>query len=153
MLSAEDVPSIVIERYRYILQQINTVNENVYRFLAIFQAIVTALVTAALVFFVSYSKWGIAPSTARTGLRGLLVLITVIAGFTILLIAVGILSWLDYRREECELTAKYFAADFRIPPKLRNFYRWYETFIILLIIVITVLLWVLTEVFLIPKIK
>jgi hypothetical protein len=29
---AEDTPAIVAERYKYILQQIHTVNENVYRF-------------------------------------------------------------------------------------------------------------------------
>ena len=153
MPDAEDTPAIVVERYKYILQEIHTVNENVYRFLAIFQAVVTALVTAMLLLFVSYSKWCIAPGTARTGVRGLLALITVIAGFTILLILVGVLSWLDYRREECELTTNYFVVGFRSPPRLRNFYRWYETYIVLFIIAITVLLWVLSETFLIPRIK
>jgi hypothetical protein len=153
MPSAEDTPAIVVERYQYILQQLHTVNENVYRFLAIFQTVVTALVTAALALFVGYSKWKIAPGTARTGVLGLLVLATVIAAFTILLIVVGVLAWLDYRREECELTAKYFAADFRSPPRLRNFYRWYETYIVLFIIAVTVLLWILVTALLIPRIK
>lgn len=152
MPPTEDPSPIVVERYKYILQQIHTANENVYRFLAIFQTLVTALVTAALVLFVSYSKWKISPSSARAGVHGVLTLITIIAGFTVLMVVIGVLSWLDYRREECELTAKYFARDFRSPPRLRNFYRWYETYIVLFVIGITVLLWILGEAFLIPRI-
>ena len=117
MPPAEDTPAIVVERYKYILQQINSVNENVYRFLAIFQTLVTAIVTAALVLFVSYSKWKIAPATAQTGIQAALILVTVIACFTVLLIVIGVVSWLDYRCEECDLTAKYFAADFRSLPR------------------------------------
>lgn len=153
MPSAEDTPAIVVERYKYILQQIHTVNENVYRFLTIFQTLVTAIVTAALALFVSYAKWGVAPSTARTGVTGLLILVTVIAGFTTVLVVVGVLSWLDYRREECELTAKYFEPGFRSPPRLRNFYRWYETYVIVFIIAVTITIWLLGEVLIIPKIK
>lgn len=152
MPPAEDTPAIVVERYKYILQQIHTVNENVYRFLAIFQTLVTAIVTAALGLFISYRKWNIAPSTARTGELGLFVLATAIAGFTILLIVVGVMSWLDYRREECDLTTKYFAADFRSKPRVRNFYRWYETYIVLFVVTVTVLIWILGESFIIPRI-
>lgn len=99
MPPAEDTPAIVVERYKYILQQINSVNENVYRFLAIFQTLVTAIVTAALVLFVSYSKWKIASATAQTGIQAALILVTVIACFTVLLIVIGVVSWFDYRYE------------------------------------------------------
>jgi hypothetical protein len=78
--------------------------------------------------------------------------VTVAACFTVLLVVVGVLSWIDYRREECELTAKYFEAEFRKPPRLRNFYRWYETYIVLFVIGATVLLWVLSETVVIPRI-
>ena len=81
--------------------------------------------------FVSYSKWNIKASTARSAELGLLILITIIAAFTVLLLVVGILSWVDYRHEECEVTEKYVAAGFRTKPRLRNFYRWYETYMIL----------------------
>lgn len=153
MPAAEETPAIEAERYKYILQQIHTVNENVYRFLAIFQTLVTAIVTAALALFVSYSKWGISPSTARTGVTGLLILATVIAAFTLLLVVVGVLSWLDYRREECELTARYLEPGFRKPPRVGNFYRWYETYVIIFIIAVTITIWILGEVLIIPKIK
>jgi len=152
MSPTSDTPSIVVERYKYILQQIHTVNENVYRFLSIFQTLTTAIVTAALALFVGYSSWNIAPATARIGVRGLLALVTVAACFTVLLVVVGVLSWIDYRREECELTARYFETEFRKAPRLRNFYRWYETYIVLFVIGTTVLLWVLSETVVIPRI-
>src|SRR5262245_15810361 len=105
-----------IERYKYILGQINTVNENVYRFLAIYQTLAVTLVSGALVLFVGYRKWGIHPSTARVGIIGLLSLTTVIAGFVIMLIIAGLRSWLDYRREECSLTDAIVKPGFRDPP-------------------------------------
>lgn len=149
----EEVPTIVVERYKYILNQIHVVNENVYRFFAIFQALVTAMVTAALGLFVGYAKWGISTDTARTGVRGVLVLTTAVAAFTVLMVVIGVLSWLDYRREECELTEKYFAAGFRTAPRLRNFYRWYETYIVFFIVAITVVLWILGESILVARIR
>jgi hypothetical protein len=149
----EEVPTIVVERYKYILNQIHVVNENVYRFFAIFQALATAMVTAALGLFVGYSKWGISAETARIGVRGGLVLTTAVAAFTVLMVVIGILSWLDYRREECELTEKYFVAGFRTVPRVRNFYRWYETYIVLFIVSITAVLWILGESILVARIR
>ncbi|MFI6663071.1 hypothetical protein ACIBL8_47220 [Streptomyces sp. NPDC050523] len=71
-----------LERYRYILQQIHTVNENLHRFLAIYQTLATSLVAGVVALFVGYRKWGIAADTARGGVIGLLVLTTVVAAFT-----------------------------------------------------------------------
>lgn len=64
-----------LERYRYILQQIHAVNENAHRFLTLYQTLATALVSAALLLFVGYQKWDVAPDTARGGVIGLLVLV------------------------------------------------------------------------------
>ena len=61
-----------VERYKYILQQLHTVNENVYRFLAIYQTIATVLVGAALTLFVRYEDWHIRPDIARIGIVAIL---------------------------------------------------------------------------------
>ena len=143
---------MVVERYKYILQQIHQVNENVYRFLAIYQTIVTALTTAAIVLFVNYPTWNIAPGLARTGVYALVLLATAVAAFTVMMIAVGVMSWIDYRKEECELVQVYLPASFRQLPRLRNFYRWYETYITLFVIVLTILLWVAADKILFPRI-
>lgn len=152
-----DTPStekeFALERYKSILEQIRTVNENVYRFLAIYQALATTLVGAGLALFVGYHKWGISTSVARSGIIGLMWLVTVIALFAILLIVTGVLSWLDYRREECELTDLIVRPGFRRPPQTRNFWRWYETYIVIFIAASVIFLWTYTLGFILPAMK
>ncbi|MET8000179.1 hypothetical protein [Nonomuraea glycinis] len=123
-----------LERYKYILQQIHTVNENVYKFLAIYQTLASTLVAAGLALFVGYRTWGITPAVTRSGIVGLMLLVTVIGFFTAVLIVIGVFAWLDYRKEECELTDRIVHEGFRKSPQLGNFIRWYETYIILFII-------------------
>ncbi|MGH3770161.1 MAG: hypothetical protein ACRDRW_01965 [Pseudonocardiaceae bacterium] len=146
----EKTSEFVMERYKYILQQIHTINENVYKFLALFQTVGTALSTAILGLFVSHDKWGIPRDVAHAGVIGLLLLITASAAFTVLIIIVGVVSWFDYRSEECELSDRFFLPGFRTPPRLRNCLRWYETYITLFIVVVTSLLWILAAVYLLP---
>lgn len=141
-----------VERYRYLLQQLHTINENVYRFLAIYQALATVLVGAALALFVRYEDWHIDPGIAQLGIVALLALVTVIAGFTILLIVVGVMNWLDYRREECELTDAAVRPGFRKPPEPRNFWRWYETYIVLFIVASIGVMWLGAGLLLLPAI-
>jgi hypothetical protein len=116
-----------LERYKFILQQQHTLNENVYKFLALYQTLATTLVGAGLALFVGYEKWGIVAKTARAGVTALLWLLTFVAAFTALLVLIGILNWLDYRREECELANQAMYPGFRRPPQVRNMFRWYET--------------------------
>jgi hypothetical protein len=54
---------------------------------------------------------------------------------------VGVLSWIDYRQEECELTNEVVRPGFRQPPRPRNFYRWYETYIIFFIVCSIIFMW------------
>ena len=110
------------------------------------------VVAAALALFVGYSGWKVPPGIARAGVRGLLALMTIVAVFTILLIVIGVATWLDYRREECELTNRYFKDGFRQPPRLSNLWRWYETYISILILVTTGVSWLLAETIVIPRI-
>lgn len=142
-----------LERYRYILQQIHTVNENAHRFLAIFQTLATTLVGAALGLFVGYRKWGVDPATARGGVIGLLVLTTVVAAFTSLLIVVGAFAWIDYRNEECDITDELVGPGFRKRPRPGNLLRWYETYVLLFIIVSVLSMWLLAGFFLLPVMR
>jgi amino acid transporter len=139
-----------VERYKYLLQQLHTTNENVYRFLAIYQTLATVLVGAALALFVRYEDWHIDPAIAQLGILALLALVTVIAAFTVLLIVVGVLNWLDYRREECELTDIAVRPGFRRPPEPRNLWRWYETYIVLFIVASIGFMWLGAGILLLP---
>jgi len=142
-----------LERYRYILQQINAVNENAHRFLALYQTLATALVSAALALSVGYRNWDVPAATARGGVIGLLILATVVAAFTSTLILVGALAWLDFRNEECDITDEVVGPGFRQRPRPGNFLRWYETYVLLFIIVSVIAMWVLAALLLLPAMR
>ena len=144
---------VQLERYKYILQQLHTLNENVYRFLALYQTLATVLIGAGLTLFVGYKQWGLDPGTARSGVVALLWLVTLIAAFTTLLIVMGILNWLDYRHEECELADETVYPGFRKPPRLGNLFRWYETYIVLFIVSSMVFMWVYATNLILPAMR
>lgn len=151
--SDEAAHVFALERYRYVLQQINAINENVFRFLAIYQALATGLVSAGLALFVGYRSWGVSRPVARDGVIGILLLDTLVAVFTVVFLIIGAFAWLDYRNEECDLTDAAVYPGFRARPRVANVPRWYEFYIILFILLTTMVLWVLAAVFLVPAMK
>ncbi|MFG1866749.1 hypothetical protein [Micromonospora arborensis] len=144
------VDSLRLERYRYILRQIEDANQNTYRFLALYQAIVTSLATACVALFLGYRSWGIQPGFARAGLLALMFLLSLVAAFAVVLIVTGMFTWVDYRREECELVNLVAGEGFRAPPRWRNFLRWYETWIIGFVIVSLMGMWLVVLHLLLP---
>jgi hypothetical protein len=142
-----------LERYKHILHQLTAANENVYRFLSIYQALATGLVGGAVILFVSYRRWNISVDVARAGIIGLLVLVTLVAAFTTLLIFIGIRVWLDYRREECDLLDEAVRPGFRERPRVRNFYRWYETYVLVFILFTVLAMWLVALIVLLPAIR
>lgn len=148
--SAETTDQFVLERYKYILQQINAVNESAHRYLAVYQSLTTAVATAGVALFVGYGNLGITVKAAKSGLVALMLLESLIAGFSVLLILSGVLSWYDYRKEECALTDRYIHPGFRDKPRWANFFRWHETYIVLFMITSTASMWILVLDILIP---
>jgi hypothetical protein len=139
-----------IERYKYILQQLHSTNENVHKYLALYQSIATALLGAAVALFVGYRKWNLPVSVATSALKALLWLVTIAAAFAVLLLLAGVFSWIDYRREECELTEKLVYPGFRRPPSWKNSYRWYELYAVAFIAATTVAVWAFALLIAIP---
>jgi hypothetical protein len=150
---SDAVAQFRLERYKYILQQTNQANESTYRYLGLYQALAVTLGGAMLGLFAGYKKWGIESHIARIGVVGLMGMLTVVAGFAILMVVVGVFSWIDYRREECEFTDKYVHVGFRSPPRLRNFVRWHETYVVLLILLTVVLIWIYVVSAILPAIR
>lgn len=114
--------------------------------------ITTALAGVAVALFAGHQNWGIDAETAKAAIVGLMVIITIAAGFTVLLIIVGILNWLDHRREEVELTDEAVRPGFRRPPRVRNFVRWHETYVVAFVVTSVAGMWVLTVTLLLPAI-
>lgn len=135
---SEKLNDIHIERYKYILQQIHTLNENIHKYLSLFQVLAVAIVGGGIAVFVSWQKLEISAEIARTSIYGLLGLLVAIGAFVVLSIIAGIASWLDYRQEEIELLTMLNLPELRKLPKLRNFWRWYEFYVLLIIIAVVI---------------
>jgi hypothetical protein len=141
------------ERLKFILQQIDSVNGNVYRFLAIYQTLVVALVGGQISLFVGYRQWGMSASTARGGLVALLILETLVACFAVLMTVIGVFAWIDYRNEECDLTDRMVGVGFRARPNTRNLWRWYETYMAIFVCASAGLLWLLICLWMLPNVR
>jgi len=137
-------------RYQHILGQIQSVNENVFRFLAIYQTLISALVAGQVLLFINHQRWSLSPSTTRIALIAILVLETLVGVFSSLMIIIGIWNWLDYRSEECDISDAILGRSFRRRPSPSNWYRWYETYMVAFIFFSVIALWILVEVWMIP---
>ncbi len=128
--------AVFLERYKYVLQEIHTLNNNIHKYLNLFQTLATALATAGVAVFVGRQQLDLTSDVARTAIQGLMGLLIVLAAFVVLAILAGVFSWLDYRAEEVELLNKLMGYGFRKPPKKRNFWRWQETYVVIFILIV-----------------
>ena len=142
-----------LERYKYILNEIHFLNENVHKYLSLFQTLATAVVGAAAAVFVSWRKLDIDAGTAVITIRALFTLFAMLAAFVILSVLAGVFSWLDYRREEMELLTETVRPGFRTAPNPKHFWRWYETYVILFMLIIVVGAGLFVEKVIVPAIK
>lgn len=127
-----------LERYKYILQEIRSLNENVHKYLTLFQTLATAIVGGGVGIFLGWQSLKITADIARIGILTLLSFFTILALFVIVEMLSGIFSWIDYRKEEVDLLNEEVRAGFRQSPNIHNFWRWYETYIIIFIIMVVV---------------
>jgi hypothetical protein len=119
------------------LQEIHTLNENIHKYLSLFQTLATALATAGVTIFVARQQLNLTPEVAIAAIQGLLYLLVILATFVIFSVLAGIFSWIDYRVEEVELLKK-IGSDFRKPPSKWNFWRWQETYVLVFIVLVVV---------------
>lgn len=113
----------------------------------------TTLVAGQVILFIDYRGWHIPAQTTRIGLQTIFLVELAVACFTILMLIMGTLNWLDYRREEVELTDAVVGRGFRRLPQVRNWYRWYESYVILFVALSVVLAGALAYGLLLPRIR
>ena len=147
------VKDFYLERYKYILQEIHTLNENIHKYLSLFQTLATALATAGVAVFVGRQQLNLTPDVARTAIQGLLGLLVILAAFVVFSVLAGIFSWFDYRVEEVDLLNRMIGSGFRKPPKKRNFWRWQETHVLVFIIIVVTSIVIFVQSKIIPLIK
>jgi hypothetical protein len=153
MLHTKQGTDFELEHYKYILQQIHTLNDNIHKYLALFQTLATAIIGGGIWLFVSWRNLNIHADVVRASIQGLIGLLIILTLFVIISIGGGIFSWLDYRREEVELLNDVVRPGFRKMPTLRNFWRWYETYVIVFIITFVLVISIYVESQILPLIK
>ncbi|MDJ0689566.1 MAG: hypothetical protein QNJ41_13750 [Xenococcaceae cyanobacterium MO_188.B32] len=144
-----------LERYKYILQEIRSLNANIYKYLTLFQTLAAAITTAGVAVFVGREQLNLSSDITRIAIQGLLGLLIILAGFVVFSIMAGIFSWLDYRSEEVDLIERVFGTDrsFRQRPDIKNFWRWQETHVILFIVLVVIAIIIYVQTQIIPLIK
>jgi hypothetical protein len=145
--------SFQLERYKYILQQMNSLNESVHKYLALFQTLGTAVVGSGAVLFLAGKNRSVDIDTARLLILFVFSLFLTLAAFVVLSVLAGILSWLDYRREEVALLDEMVRPGFRSPSRVTNLLRWYETYVLLFVLITIATASIFTFKFLLPNLK
>lgn len=142
-----------IERYKYILQQINALNENTYKYLTFFQKLAALILSGILALFLNWKKFGIDAETTQMGIYGLLSLLVLFAAYVILYMLIGVISWFDYRKEEVEFLDEVIEPGYRSKPTAKNWWRWRESWLMASILVfVVIVLWAVLK-FVIPLIS
>lgn len=142
-----------LERYRYILQQLNSLNDNHHKYLTLFQTLSAAVLGAGVGLFVAWRELRIDAETARVGLRGLFGLFLILVLFLIVSLFVSAMSWMDYRREEVDLLNAEVRSGFRKMPTVRNFWRWPEFYLLIFLLLVVVCVYMFLEFRFIPMIR
>lgn len=145
--------SFKLERYKFILQEIHSLNKNVHRYLTLYQTLATTIIGAGILVFVNWKGFGITSDTAKVGIRALVGMLVILSVFIIVQIIAGILSWIDYRDEEVKLLDEVVRKGYRYPSKISNLWRWGEPYFILFILIIAIFISIYTEITIIPLIK
>lgn len=142
-----------LERYKYILRQIEFLNQSTYRVLALLQTLATAIIGGIVGILLTYQNLDLDTDLARVGIRGLLLLLVLLGLYVSASITVGIASWFDYRKEEVEIVNEVVGPDYRRHPKLKNFWRWSESYLAVFTIISIAAIFAFVESQIIPHIE
>ena len=144
--------SYKLERYKFILQQLHALNENLHKYITLFQTLATAIIAAGAAVFVSWKKLDVTAAVAAAAIEWLLILLALLAFFVVLSIVMGMFSWYDYRREEADLLDAEVGKAFRKRPAWKNLWRWYETYAVVFVVALTIATIAAALLLVIPKI-
>ena len=116
-----------IERYRFVLSELTRLSENTHRhtryLLTVFPTVSSAIIA------LKFGEKGLDIRMASKIAGVILVMFSVVSFFVIISVISDIASWFDYRNEEVKLI-NMMGGDFRKAPKIKNLWRWYETYLI-----------------------
>ena len=137
--------SFKLEKYKYILARKQSLNEATFKIAAIYQVAIAALGLAQYNIIAMLKASSITLEVASLSSLCLIVMLAILTVLIAALLIGGILAWLKYRYDEGEIERDVFGKS-RAPVKLASIFTWYETYIILtVVLVFFVCLWAYFE--------
>lgn len=130
MTRNQNVSELVVERYKYILDQKRDLNERTFKIVAIYQAVVLAIAVGQFQVSSDTARTSLKPETAIVATWSLFAIFAFISVFSAVLIIGGIAAWLNYRRDEANIEIDVLGCS-RPAPRFRDAFKWYETYILL----------------------
>lgn len=134
-----------LERLKFILSEISNLNQNTRSILSLYQALSTLIISAGVYVFTKWNDSKIEDEVAIIAMNSLKYLLAIVSVFCLLRMGANISSWIDLRNEEVEFMNYEVKRGFRKKPSLKNFWRWDETYIILLIVIILFSVWLFVD--------
>lgn len=126
---------IAAERFKYILSQKEALNANTFAILRLYQVVAIGTFAAGYVILKDAHAGAMTGDLLLISFTSLYVAFMVCNIITLLSLGSGMLSWAAYKREECEVLTRSGITSVE-PIRLRNFYRWYETYVIILLLLV-----------------
>jgi hypothetical protein len=143
---------ILLERYKYIIDQKKRLNDATFKIAAFYQAVTLVIFGAQFKILETAQKQEISDDLARLGSWGLFWSSVGLTFVSLLLMIGGVGAWLDYRREEALMETE-FAGLSRKAPSLKALLRWYETYISFTMIAVIIAYYVALTTIIIPTIS
>ncbi|WP_370417012.1 hypothetical protein AB9Q29_000030 (plasmid) [Pantoea vagans] len=127
-----ETTDFLIEKYKYILMRRNDLNSNTFKIITLYQVICFAF---------GASFYQVYASDLKKTLKimfcdGLVLFFSISTMFIIMMLIGGVISWLNYKKEEREIIEKLGIEHEKHKGSI-NFMYWYETYIIILAVAIT----------------
>jgi hypothetical protein len=127
----------LLEKYKYVLEQKRSLNEATFKILSVYQVVIVGLVYAQYVILNQLFEKKISKIVAEVGSNALLFSSIFLSIFCAMMIAVGIASWIEYKKDEARIESGTDEPG-ESSIKLKDFFRWYETYFLLLILAIQI---------------
>ncbi|MDX8357870.1 hypothetical protein [Sphingopyxis terrae] len=125
--------SLVADRYKYVLSQKQALNDKTFKIASFYQAFTIVIAAAQFEIVRSFHKEEIDAAFSVASSWGLLIVLALVSVISLAMTIGGILAWRSYSREEYEILSKSPSDKVKVPMIVRAF-SWYETYIIIAII-------------------
>ncbi|WP_252088843.1 hypothetical protein [Pseudomonas sp. MWU13-3659] len=123
-----------IEKYKYILARKQALNEVTFKIVAVYQALILALFAGQYAVYTSAGKGTLTPALALQSTYVLFALFVMVSVLILALLVGGVFSWMSYRQDESEIELAVTGVPKR-PIALADLWRWYETYLVLFVLV------------------